>query len=60
MKTYVPTIHVNRQSESELRAMFRHAASIAASDQRPATERAAGRRTLKNIQHSLAMKALRP
>lgn len=60
MNTYVPTIHeLNRQSESELRVMFRHAASVAASEQRPTNERAAACKTLENIQRSLASKALR-
>ena len=60
MNTYVPTTHeLNRQSESELRVMFRHAASVAASEQRPANERAAAHKTLENIQRSLTMKALR-
>ena len=61
MNTYVPTTHeLNRHSESALRAMFRHAASVAASEQRPANERAAAQKTLQNIQRSLASKALRP
>ena len=61
MKTYVPTIdELNRQSESVLRVMFRQAASVAASDLRPAPERAAAQRTQENIKRSLAAKALRP
>ena len=61
MNTYVPTIHeLNRESESELRAMFRHAASMAVSDKRPATEQAAAQRTLENVKRSLAAKAFRP
>lgn len=61
MNTYVPTIHeLNRQSESELRVMFRQAASVTASDQRPAPERAAAQKTLDAIRRSLAAKPLRP
>ena len=61
MNTYVPTTHeLNRHSESELRVMFRHAASVAASDKRPATERAAAHRTLENVKRSLAAKAFWP
>lgn len=61
MNTYVPTTHeLNRKNESELRAMFRHAASMAASYKLPANERAAAQRTLENVKRSLAAKALRP
>lgn len=61
MNTYVPTIEeLNRQPKSELCAMFRHAASVAASAQRPAQERAAAQKALENIQRCLAAKAFRP
>ena len=60
MNIYVPTIHeLNRLPESALRAMFRHAASVAASDQHPTHERTSARRTQQNIKHSLSLRALR-
>ncbi|MCI2808930.1 hypothetical protein [Eoetvoesiella caeni] len=61
MTTYIPTIHeLKRQSESELRAMFRRVACVAASTQCPVCQQAAARKTLENIQRSLASQAPRP
>ncbi|WP_341645361.1 hypothetical protein [Thauera sp. SDU_THAU2] len=57
MKTHIPTIHdLNRKSVSELRVMFRNAASIAASGQRPECERNAARQTCDNVRRCLAVK----
>ncbi len=54
MHTYIPTIHdLRRKTTPELHAMFREAASIAASDQRSAPERDAARQTLENIRRCL-------
>ena len=42
MNTHIPTIHdLNRKSVGELRVMFRNAANLAASAQRPECERKA-------------------
>lgn len=61
MNTHIPSIQeLNRKTVPELRAMFGKAASIAASDLRPAQERAAAQKTLENIKRCLASKAFRP
>ncbi len=61
MNTHVPTIHdLNRKSVSELRVIFRHAASLAASGQRLDGERKAARQTCENVRRCLGMKEPHP
>lgn len=56
-----PTIHdLNCKSVSELRVIFRHAASVAASGQHPDCERKAARQTCENIRRCLVMKVPHP
>ncbi|CAM5461189.1 hypothetical protein [Eoetvoesiella caeni] len=61
MKTHIPTIHdLNRKSVSELRVMFRNAANLAASVQRPECERKAAWQTCESIRRCLAVKVPEP
>ncbi len=61
MNTHIPTIHdLNRKNVSELRVIFRHAASLATSEQRPECERKAAQQTCENIRRCLAVKVPHP
>lgn len=61
MNTHIPTIHdLNRKSARELSAMFRAAATAAASEHSPAQDREAAQRTMEYIRRCLAAKAPRP
>lgn len=57
MKTYITTIEeLKGKTKSELSAMFKRAAEIAATAARQSPEREAARRTMQNIRHCLTLK----
>lgn len=57
MKNYIPTIEeLQGRPTSELHAIFRKAAEVAADENRDPTERAAAKQTIENVRHHLAQR----
>lgn len=55
MKNYIPTIEeLQGIAKSQLSAMFRKAAEVAADENRDPTDRAAAKQTMENVRRHLA------